>query len=167
MGVASFELTALTHNLRGVRLIAYAGPDLEPFGVTVTIGCLGTPPFPLNPFTVSERLAHSRKETRWMKRTLIRYVTKPGRAEENQRLIEGVFRELHAKAPSGVRYMALRLDTGTFVHFVEVDDADGSNPLPELDAFRLFQNGIRDRQVEPAQLSSAAIIGNYRMLRDE
>ena len=102
-----------------------------------------------------------------MKRTFIRYDTKPGRAEENQRLIEGVFQELHAKAPSGVRYMALRLDTGTFVHFVEVDDADGSNPLPELDAFRLFQNGIRDRQVEPAQLSSAAIIGNYRMLRDE
>ena len=63
--------------------------------------------------------------------------------------------------------MALRLDTGIFVHFVEVDDADGSNPLPELDAFRSFQNGIRDRQVEPAQLSSAAIIGNYRMLRDE
>ena len=38
MGVASFGLTALTRNLRGVRLIAYAGPDLDPFGVTVTIG---------------------------------------------------------------------------------------------------------------------------------
>jgi hypothetical protein len=103
----------------------------------------------------------------WMKRTLIRYDIKPGRTDENQRLIEGVFQELHAKAPGGVRYMALRLDTGTFVHFVEVDDAGGSNPLPELDAFRSFQNGIRDRQVEPAQSSSAAIIGNYRMLRDE
>ena len=65
-----------------------------------------------------------------------------------------------------MRYMTSRLDTATFVHFVEVDD-DSSNPLPELDAFRSFQNGIRDRQVEPAQLSSAAIIGNYRMLRDE
>ena len=102
-----------------------------------------------------------------MKRTLIRYDTKPERAEENQRLIEGVFHELHAKAPGGVRYMALRLDTGTFVHFVEVDNADGSNPLPGLDAFRSFQNGIRDRQVEPARLSSATIIGNYRMLREE
>ena len=102
-----------------------------------------------------------------MKRTLIRYDTKPERAEENQRLIEGVFQELHAKAPEGVRYMVLRLDSGTFVHFVEVDEADGSNQLPKLDAFRSFQNGIRDRQVEPAQFSNAAVIGNYRMLREE
>ena len=67
-----------------------------------------SPPVPLNPFTVSERLAHSRKETTWMKRTFIRYDTKPGRAEENQRLIEGVFQELHAKAPSGVRVHGLK-----------------------------------------------------------
>ena len=102
-----------------------------------------------------------------MKRTLIRYDTKPERAEENHRLIERVFQELQAKRPGGVRYMALRLDTGTFVHFVGVDDANRSNPLSELDAFRLFQKAIRDRQVEPAQSSSATIIGNYRMLRDE
>jgi radical SAM superfamily enzyme with C-terminal helix-hairpin-helix motif len=102
-----------------------------------------------------------------MTRTLIRYDTKPERAEENERLIEDVFRELHAKAPSGVRYMALRLGTGTFVHFVEVNAADGSNPLPELDAFRSFQSGIRDRQVGPAQSSDAAILGHYRMLGEE
>ena len=102
-----------------------------------------------------------------MKRTLIRYDAKPERADENQRLIQGVFQELHAKAPGGVRYMALRLDTGTFVHFVEVENGDVSNPLPELAAFRSFQNGIRDRQVEPATLSSAVIIGNYRMLLEE
>ena len=102
-----------------------------------------------------------------MKRTLIRYDTKPERAEENQRLIEGVFQELHTKAPGGVRYLAIKLDTGTFVHFVELDSDDGSNPLRELDAFRSFQSGIRDRQVEPALSSAAAIIGNYRMLSEE
>jgi hypothetical protein len=102
-----------------------------------------------------------------MKRTLIRYDTKPEHAEENQRLIESVFQELHAKTPAGIRYLALRLDTGTFVHLVEVDTVDGSNPLPTLDAFRSFQSGIRDRQVEPAQSNGAAIIGNYRMLREE
>jgi phosphoserine phosphatase RsbU/P len=42
IGVVSFGLTALADNLRGIRLIAYPGPDLEPFGVTVTIACLGT-----------------------------------------------------------------------------------------------------------------------------
>ena len=42
IGVASFGLTALADNLRGMSLIHYPGPDLEPLGVTVTIACLGT-----------------------------------------------------------------------------------------------------------------------------
>jgi hypothetical protein len=33
---------------------------------------------------------------------LIRYRVKPEKIEENQNLVEGVFRELHAKSPSGV-----------------------------------------------------------------
>jgi sigma-B regulation protein RsbU (phosphoserine phosphatase) len=41
IAVASFGLTALADNLRGVGFIHYPGPDLEPFGVLVTIGCLG------------------------------------------------------------------------------------------------------------------------------
>jgi len=41
IGVASFTLTATADNLRGVGLLAYPGPDLEPFGVVVTIACLG------------------------------------------------------------------------------------------------------------------------------
>src|SRR3989442_1255096 len=56
-----------------------------------------------------------------MKRTLVRYKTKPDRAQENQRLIESVFAELEAKSPDGIRYLVLRLDDGTFVHFVAVD----------------------------------------------
>jgi sigma-B regulation protein RsbU (phosphoserine phosphatase) len=42
IGAASFGLTALADNLRGMSLIHYPGPDLEPFGMTVTIACLGT-----------------------------------------------------------------------------------------------------------------------------
>src|SRR5262245_41278778 len=49
--------------------------------------------------------------------TLVRYRAKPERAEENQQLIENVFAELHAKSPEGIRYLALRLGDGTFVHF--------------------------------------------------
>ena len=44
-----------------------------------------------------------------MKRTVVRYKAKPEKVEENQRLIEKVFQELHAKSPGGVRYLALRL----------------------------------------------------------
>jgi hypothetical protein len=97
-----------------------------------------------------------------MKRTLIRYRTKPEATQPNERLIENVFQELQAKSPEGVRYMALKLADGTFLHFVETDD--GSSPLTELDAFRSFQAGVRDRCAELPQADEATIVGNYRML---
>ena len=97
-----------------------------------------------------------------MKRTLIRYKTKPETREQNRRLIENVFEELRAKSPEGVRYMVLMLDDGSFLHFVESRDPD--NSVPKLDAFKLFQGGIRDRCAEPPHASEATIVGNYRML---
>jgi hypothetical protein len=99
-----------------------------------------------------------------MKRTLIRYKTKPDRAQENQRLIEGVFEELNAKSPDGIRYLVLRLDDGTFVHFVAVDPKVAVTSVPELEAFRLFQSGHKERCIEPPQSAVATIVGNYRML---
>ena len=54
-----------------------------------------------------------------MKRTLIRYKTKPDMADKNAELIAGVFAELKAAKPRGLRYLSLRLDDDTFVHFVE------------------------------------------------
>src|SRR6266436_7956401 len=89
-----------------------------------------------------------------MKRTLIRYKTKPDRTQENQRLIESVFAELEAKSPDGVRYMVLRLDDGTFVHFVAVDPKEAVISIPELEAFRLFQSGHKERCVEPPNRAS-------------
>jgi hypothetical protein len=99
-----------------------------------------------------------------MKRTLIRYKTKPDAAEQNAGLIANVFEELKAKAPNGVRYLSLRLDDDTFVHFVEAEE--GSTPLPSLEAFKAFQSGIRERCVEPPQAGSVTIVGNYRMLSE-
>jgi hypothetical protein len=97
-----------------------------------------------------------------MKRMLVRYKTKPETVEENQRLIEAVFRELHAKAPDGVRYAALRLADGSFVHVVET--ADGASPLPGLAAFKAFQSGIKERCAELPQANEVTVVGNYRML---
>jgi hypothetical protein len=97
-----------------------------------------------------------------MKRVVVRYKTKPERAAENQRLIEAVFRELDTKAPENFRYLALRLGDGTFLHFVERDET--ADPLGPLDAFRVFQSGIKERVVDPPAPSEATIVGNYRML---
>jgi hypothetical protein len=99
-----------------------------------------------------------------MKRTLIRYKTKPGMADKNAELIAEVFRELKAVAPEGTRYLSLRLDDDSFVHFVESVAADSA--LPKLDAFKAFQSGIRDRCIEPPVAGGVTIVGNYRMLNE-
>ena len=100
----------------------------------------------------------------FVKRTLIRYKTKPERAQENARLIEKVFEELRAKSPQGVRYLALRLGDDSFVHFVTVESGNDAGPISKLEAFRSFQSGINERCIEPPQASEAVIIGHYRVL---
>src|SRR5262245_18747025 len=97
-----------------------------------------------------------------MRRTLVRYKTRPAQAEENERLIQRVFQELQQKAPEGVSYLALKLGDGTFVHFSVTDD--GASPIPTLEAFRSFQSGIKERCIEPPQADDATIVGVYRML---
>jgi len=98
-----------------------------------------------------------------MKRTLIRYKTKPELADKNAELIAGVFAELKAAKPEGVRYLSLRLEDNTFVHLVEAE-SDSANTLPGLPAFKAFQSGIRERCIEPPVAGGVTIVGNYRML---
>ena len=95
-----------------------------------------------------------------MKRMLVRYKTKPEAADLNQRLIEAVFQELHAKAPDGVQYMVLRLSDGSFLHFVR----GKTDIIPALDAFKPFGSTVKDRCIEPPQQSEATVIGDYRTL---
>ena len=100
-----------------------------------------------------------------MKGTLIRYKVKPEAADENQQLIEKVFTELHAKSPDGVRYMVLRLPDGTFQHFV-LGDRDPRTAITGSEAFRSFQEGIKERVLDPPQQSDVTVVGDYRMLRE-
>ncbi|MBR1276507.1 hypothetical protein [Bradyrhizobium sp. AUGA SZCCT0283] len=99
-----------------------------------------------------------------MKRTVIRYKTKPEMADRNAELVAAVFAELKAVQPEGLRYMSLRLEDDTFIHFVESAADDGASPLPKLAAFGSFQSGIRERCAEPPLAKGATVVGNYRML---
>ena len=100
-------------------------------------------------------------------RSLIRYVTKPERADENQRLVEKVYEELEARDPGGVRYGTLRLEDGvTFVHIFMTDSDDGPNSLSTIAAFSAFQKDLAERCDEQPVAQSATVIGSYRLLRD-
>ncbi|WP_065750777.1 hypothetical protein [Bradyrhizobium paxllaeri] len=99
-----------------------------------------------------------------MRRTVIRYRTKPEMADRNAELIAAVFAELKAAQPQGLRYLSLRLEDDTFIHFVESAAGDGSSALPKLAAFQAFQNGIRERCAEPPVPKGATVVGKYHML---
>jgi hypothetical protein len=94
--------------------------------------------------------------------TVVRYQTKPERADENQQLIEAVFAELGSTRPEGLRYASFRLDDGvTFVHVAAVDTADGHNPLSESSAFQAFTSDIGARCDEPPVALAARVVGSY------
>jgi hypothetical protein len=117
-----------------------------------------------NPLSVAKRLGdvgHSRKDHA-MSQRLIRYRARPEKADENQQLIESVFRELHAKAPDHVRYLVLRLSDGTFCHLVD----DSAKVVANLNAFAAFQRGGAERRLDEPQQLDATVVGNYRMLRE-
>ena len=97
-----------------------------------------------------------------MKRIVVRYRTKPEAADANAQLIAQVFQELKAKAPAGVRYLALRLEDDTFIHVSLLEAEHATSPIPQLEAFRAFQSGIKERCLEPPRSSTATLIGSYR-----
>lgn len=102
-----------------------------------------------------------------MRRVMVRYTVKEGRAAENQSLIERVFAELASDAPQGLRYAAFRLDDGvSFVHVVSHESADGADQLRQLPAFQAFLAGIAERcEVQPIT-TKLHEVGSYRFFGD-
>lgn len=95
-----------------------------------------------------------------MNTAVIRYETNAEQADENQRLIEGVFAELAATRPEGLRYQCVRLDDGvSFVHVVSADE--GSDSLPALASFQEFQRQLGDRLASGPERSPARLVGSY------
>ncbi len=98
-----------------------------------------------------------------METILVRYVVKPGRAEENAAAIREVFAALEAERPAGLRYTAFQLADGvSFMHLAQIETADGSNPLLALEAFRSFTSGLKERCEGPPAAAPVEPIGSYR-----
>ena len=97
-----------------------------------------------------------------MARTVIvRYTTRPERADENERLIREVFAELAVGRPPGLDYAAFRLEDGvSFVHLATIEGDE--NPLTSLPAFGSFVSGIGDRCIEPPVSTGGSQVGRYR-----
>jgi hypothetical protein len=103
-----------------------------------------------------------------MRTIVVRYETKPDRADENQRQVEKVFSELAERQPDNFRYASFRLEDGvSFVH-VMVETGGGSNPmsLADVPAFAEFQKEISDRCVVQPVAQGAQLVGSHRFLAD-
>ena len=76
--------------------------------------------------------------------TLVRYTTKPGRGDENERLVRNVFAELRSKPQQPFAYAFLR-DGDDFLHlFLNLAEDDASG-LVELESFKAFSRSGPER----------------------
>ena len=99
-----------------------------------------------------------------MKRLMVRYTVKPGRAEENERYISAVFSALNAERPAGLHYGAFKLPDGvSFVHIVGYDGEE-TDVLRTMPAFQAFVAGVRDRCEAPPVTTALDAVGTYRLL---
>jgi hypothetical protein len=100
-----------------------------------------------------------------MPTVVVRYRTKPERADENQQLVEKVFAELDELGATGFAYASFRLEDGvSFVHVVVEEPGESSVSLADVPAFRAFQAGIADRCDEQPIAMGATVVATHRML---
>lgn len=96
-----------------------------------------------------------------MKAAMIRYQVRPEAAAENERLIKEVFAQLEREKPAGLRYQSVKLADGvTFMHIASRETADAS-PLLQLETFKLFRAGIKERCVVQPETVEVDVIGAY------
>jgi hypothetical protein len=97
------------------------------------------------------------------KRLVTRYaMTSADAADENQRLVEGVFAGLATTAPDNVSYLVLRLADDSFIHVSFHDHGDDEvNPIASTEAFARFQEGHADRRDGDVDQQVATLVGAY------
>jgi hypothetical protein len=97
-----------------------------------------------------------------MKRVMVSYRVSADQAAKNEALVRAVYEELRAAEPDGLRYATFKLEDGvSFVHIAET--GDGQNPLAEVEAFKEFQAGIRDRCEQPPLVTELIEVGSFRL----
>jgi len=88
--------------------------------------------------------------------TMVRYSTRPGQAEENERLSRAVFAELRATPPDGIAYALLR-NGDEFIHVFLNLEADDSAKVTGIASFERFEQGMKERcETAPAVTRLAA-----------
>jgi quinol monooxygenase YgiN len=88
--------------------------------------------------------------------TMVRYSAKPDRIEENETLARAVFAELKAVAPNYITYALFR-DGVDFVHLFVNGQADDSDVLTELPAFKAYAKNVLERCEKPPEVTRLSL----------
>jgi phosphoserine phosphatase RsbU/P len=107
IGVLSWGLTAVADNLRGMHVVSYPGPDLEPFGFTVLVVGLGT--------VAARRVLDD-------SRRLVAIDRELGVARQIQSSILPQGMPRLSRVTVAARYRPLAAVAGDFYDFLEIDD---------------------------------------------
>ena len=108
VGALSWSLTVLVDNLRGIGLVRFPGPDLEPFGFTVLVACLGA--------LVIRRVVEDARRLAVINREL-------SIAQQIQSSILPQAMPRVSGLTLVARYRPMTAVAGDFYDFVEIDDA--------------------------------------------
>lgn len=82
--------------------------------------------------------------------TLVRYVVKPGREEENAALVRRVFSQLREGSPPHIAYSVFR-NGREFTHLFVNAARDDASELTELESFQAHAKDIGERCEAPPE----------------
>ena len=89
-------------------------------------------------------------------------MVKPACVAEVQAGVNKMFAAIEQAQPEGVRYSSSRLPDGvTFLAQLELRDGI-ENPLPQIPAFREFQENLKQWIAEPPVPEQLTVVGSYR-----
>jgi hypothetical protein len=90
---------------------------------------------------------------------MIRYKVKRDQLERELDLLRGVYEELEARRPDGLRYASFQLEDE--VSFVEFAETDGPGRFSQLDAFRAYRSELDERCEEPPVVAELDQVGSF------
>lgn len=97
-----------------------------------------------------------------MRCTAVTYTIKPECKDEHLGLIGAIFVELNSSKLNNIDYRVIQSEDGlTFSHSSTKTNDDGSNPITEQPAFKLFTKDLSQRVVSPPVGLGGVLLGDY------
>ena len=101
-----------------------------------------------------------------MKKNLVLYKVLASKVNENEMLVNEVYKQLKLTKIEGFHYATFKLADGvSFVHIAFADNEEAGKAFSNLIAFKEFQANIKDRCEEFPIVTPITEIGSYNFIQ--